>query len=284
MKKAGITLVMVAVLVALAGWLVPAGANPPPPNPNQVEYWCPTGGIKYEDPATPFVVPAPPEGFVWTLLVLKAGNEETSVENENETFPNPVVGQSYERSDDKDISHAILCYAVVTTTTTTPTTLATTTVPTTIATTTTQGDEEPTTTTTMPTTTTTVCEGEDENGRPCVTTTTAPTTTTTIPTTTTAPTTTLPPGCISLCGGPTTAPTTTIPTTVTVPFTTAPPTPTTTPVTTAPAPPTTAPAVPVDDELPVTGVNPVRATLLGLFLSVIGLVLWGFAERWTRNA
>ena len=123
-----------------------AAANPPPPNPNQVEFWCPTGGVKYENASTPFVVPDPPAGMYWTLLVLKAGNDETSTVEENETFPNPVPGQSYVRSDGKDISHAILCQAVVTTTTTASTT-------TTSSTTTT------TTTTTIPPTTTTTIPG-----------------------------------------------------------------------------------------------------------------------------
>jgi len=46
----------------------------------------------------------------------------------------------------------------------------------------------------------------------------------------------------------------------------------------APAPP------PVVEELPVTGVNPVRAIAFAAFLAGIGLVLWAAAERWLRNA
>ena len=140
-RKFGIVLILLGViwLVALIMWTKDAGANPPEPTPNQVEYWCPNGGIKFEPVSTPFVVPSAPEGRTWTLLVLKAG----SGEGENETFVNPVVGQPYFRSDGKDISHAILCQSTLTTTTTT-------TVATTLPTTTTTATTLPTTTTTTP--------------------------------------------------------------------------------------------------------------------------------------
>lgn len=104
------------------------------PDTNQVSYWCALG-FKYEPVSTPFVVPAPPAGYTWTLLVLKAG----SGPGENETFANPVVGQAYSRSDGKSISHAILCKSINTTTTSTSTSTT----------------SMPTTTTSMPTTTTT---------------------------------------------------------------------------------------------------------------------------------
>ena len=69
---------------------------------NQVDDWCETG-IKYEPVATPFVVPDPPEGTTWTILVLKAGTE-------NSVVTDPVPGQAYSHPNGKEISHAILCY------------------------------------------------------------------------------------------------------------------------------------------------------------------------------
>jgi len=238
-------------LTIIGGGTIAAGANgPPPPNPNQVEYWCPAGGVKYEPVDTPFVVPAPPAGFTWTLLVLKAG----SGDGENEQFPNPVVGQAYSRTDGKDISHAILCKAMTTTVPTTPTSVGTTllTVPTTLG-----------------TTTTTVCIEEDENGRPCATTTVVVTNPQTVlPTPTTISTTTT--GNIGICclqeGTTTTTTATTIATTVpTTPPTT---TPATVPTTPAPTPEPAPPVAP--PELPVTGVDEVY---LGTGMMLVGLGL-----------
>lgn len=223
------------------GWAGIAAANPPPPNSNQVEYWCPNGGVKYEPVSTPFVVPAPPEGFSWTLLVLKAGSEE-STETVNETFPNPIVGQAYSRTDGKDISHAILCQSATTTTTagsttTTPTTLAT---------------------------TTTVCD--EENGRECEETTTTSTTVATTTTATTLATTTT--GNVGICCLQDTTTTTAASTSTTVPPTTSPPT--TAPTTTAPvttvAAPAPVPAAAPPTELPHTGMN---GTLLAIGLGLL---------------
>ena len=33
------------------------GGGPPPPTTNDLDYWCPAGGIKLEPVSTPFVVP-----------------------------------------------------------------------------------------------------------------------------------------------------------------------------------------------------------------------------------
>jgi len=261
--------------VALLGFTTQVGATgSPPPNTNEVAYWCPNGGVKYDNlNSTTFTVPAPPAGKVWTLLVLKAGSDQ-SVENENETFPNPVVGQAYSHSSGKTLSHAILCQGYAPTTTTGATTTAATT---TLA-----------TTTTAPTTTgatTTFCD-EDE----CVTTTTGATTTaatTTIATTTTAPTTTqgttttLPvtttaPFVTNPCPGsgcPQTTPPTTVATTVpatTVPVTTAPPT-SAAPVTTV-GTPTPALVTSPPTELPHTGAN-YGAEIAGAFLLIF--LGWG---------
>ena len=148
MKMRKVRMAVTTMLIVLGTSLVGVGvadANPPPPNPNQVEFWCPTGGTKVENVnALSFTVPDPPEGMYWTLLVLKAADEQ-STPLVNETFPNPVPGQTYSRTDGKEISHVILCQAVVTTTTTSSST-------TTTSTTT-------TTTTTVPPTTTTVPGG-----------------------------------------------------------------------------------------------------------------------------
>jgi hypothetical protein len=113
---------------------------------NQVEFWCDVG-IKVEPIGTPsFTVPPPPDGFTWTLLVVKSATD-------NEVFPNPIPGQSYTPTNGHDVSHVILCMEPTgdpsTTTTTDPST-TTTTDPSTTTTT-----DPSTTTTTDPSTTTT---------------------------------------------------------------------------------------------------------------------------------
>ena len=131
--------ILVIIGLALIAFAPFAGANnPPAPTPNSVEYWCPNGGVKIDPASTPFTVPPPPEGRTWTLLVLKAG-DENSTPTPNETFVNPTPGTAYSRTDLKSISHVILCQSTVTTTTT-PTT---------------QGDDPPTTTSTSTTIATT---------------------------------------------------------------------------------------------------------------------------------
>jgi len=255
----GAAAIIVGVLILGLAAAGPATANGnPPPNTNEVAYWCPSGGVKYDLDGlnqTTFTVPAPPAGQSWSLLVLKAGHTgEGGVVNENETFTDPVVGQSYSHSSGKNISHAILCYGGTTTTGAT-TTGATTTAPTT-----TQGS-----TTTVP-----CAEDEDE----CVTTTTAPTTTqattTTLPVTTTAPFVTNPcPGS----GCPQTTPPTTVATTpptsaavTTVAVTTIPDT-TAVDQTVPPAVVTQAP------ELPHTGAMTVPEIAVGLLIGGAGLAL-----------
>lgn len=261
---------IVAVLVGLAAvgltWVGVSQVAEATINPdtNQVSYWCPNGGVKYEDPGTPFTVPA----GNWTLLVLKAGSDQ-SANPVNEQFPNPVVGQAYSRTDGKSISHAILCYGESTTTT--------------LGTTTTSASTTIATTTTAPTTTAPECD-EDE----CVTTTTAPTTTqpTTTTTATTLPTTTTTVGsCAPLCAGQFGTTTTVAPTTTptTAASTTSPPT--TVPSTTIPdttavdqtLPPTSTPT-----ELPHTGSGQTLLLLgLGFALVLAGWVLVSF-RRATR--
>ena len=130
-------LVMIAT-VALA--IRPAVATNDISEANKVGYWC-EDGIKYEPVETPFIVPAPPAGTTWTLLVLKGGTT-------NETVDYPVVGQGYSHSA-HDNSHVILCWEEPSDTTTTSTSAVTTTVAN--STTTTEVSD---TTTTVPVTTT----------------------------------------------------------------------------------------------------------------------------------
>ena len=112
---------------------------------NQVDFWC-DEGIKIEPIGTPsYTVPPPPDGFTWTLLVVKSATD-------NETFPNPIPGQSYTPTNGRDVSHVILCMEPIPTTTTTTTSITTTTTVTTPTTTTTTTspttDPPPSTTTT----------------------------------------------------------------------------------------------------------------------------------------
>ena len=269
----GLLAIAILLLVAIFALAGKAGANAVP-NTNEVAYWCPNGGVKYDNlTSTLFTVPAPPDGHTWSLLVLKAGSDQ-SVENENETFPNPVVGQSYSHSSGKTLSHAILCYGEPVTTTTGATTTG---ASTTLATTTTAAS------TTLPSTTqfsvpTTICD-EDE----CVTTTTSPSTTiattTTVPrTTTTAPTTTGPPcdvahSCISI---PVTTASTIATTTTVAPPTTIPDT-TAVDQTLPPAP--AAPVTPAPTTLPVTGGSPWWLALFGVCLVGLG----GLLLAWRRS-
>jgi len=171
-----------ATLAVLAGCGSPVAFGDPGPNTNDVAYWCPNGGEKFEPVADPYIVPA----GNWSLLVIKGG----SGPDENFVVTNPVVGQGYSHPTAGN-SHVILCYPAPTTTTTAapPTTTTTTTLPVTTTTgvpTTTTTSLPPTTTTTTttpPTTTTTTSPTTTTTSPPTTTTTTAaPTTTTTLPT------------------------------------------------------------------------------------------------------
>ncbi len=141
-----IALMLVAGVFAALALVIPTVSAT---DSNQVDFWC-DDGMKVEPVSTPYVVPAPPAGTTWTLLVLKAGLD-------NQTIANPVVGQAYSHSNGKDISHVILCYeeeVPPSTTTTIPTT--TTTAPRTTTTTTTEPPLSTTTTTVVITTTSTL--------------------------------------------------------------------------------------------------------------------------------
>lgn len=94
-------------------------------NTNSVAFWCGSddAGVKYEPVSTPFIVPEPSSGTVWSLLVIKAA----SGADENATWPYPIVGQGYTHPSGHANSHAILCWEpeATTTTTTQPTTTTT---------------------------------------------------------------------------------------------------------------------------------------------------------------
>lgn len=108
----------VLTVVALAVGMLPlAAAGTGGDDPNDASYWC-EHGIKYGNvDALTFTVPNPPEGWVWTRLILKAGSAGSSVKEENFQIANPVPGQAYSwQGEDmngnpveKEISHAILC-------------------------------------------------------------------------------------------------------------------------------------------------------------------------------
>ena len=138
--------VMTALVMGLL-FVMPFTGTARATDSNQVAFWC-DEGIKIEPIGTPsYTVPPPPDGFTWTLLVVKSATD-------NETFPNPIPGQSYTPSNGHDVSHVILCMEPIATTTTTSTTTTTITTPTTT-------DPPPTTTPTAPTTTTTTSPTKD---------------------------------------------------------------------------------------------------------------------------
>ncbi|RKX65002.1 MAG: hypothetical protein DRP42_05500, partial [Tenericutes bacterium] len=99
----------------------------PAENTNTVTYWCGSedAGVKIEPVSTPFIVPEPSAGAIWSLLVLKAA----SGPDENETWSYPTVGAGYSHSSGHNNSHAILCWETVPPTTVPPTTVPPTTVP-----------------------------------------------------------------------------------------------------------------------------------------------------------
>lgn len=145
--------VFVGLLLATGLLMAPALAQED--GLNQVDDWCETG-IKFEPlSGSSYLVPDPPPGTTWTLLVIKSATD-------NQEWIDPIPGQSYTPSNGHDPSHAILCYVEGngTTTTTTTTSSSTTTLPdtttTTPSTTTTVLESTTTTTTTLdPTTSTT---------------------------------------------------------------------------------------------------------------------------------
>jgi hypothetical protein len=115
MKKVSISkrvLVGAAVLATALGLSSTAASAAQPlfAQQNNPTYWSNLGYgdcFKIENPATPFVLGAAPSGTVWSLLVVKAGSDQ-SVDTPNDVYPNPTPG-TYNHSSGKTISHVILC-------------------------------------------------------------------------------------------------------------------------------------------------------------------------------
>lgn len=105
----------------------------PPGNTNNPSYWSSAGYgscVKYEPVSTPYVLGAPPAGYYWSLLVLKAGSESSN-DDWLTVLPYPLPG-TYPHPSGKSISHVIVCKkpgSATTTTTSTPGSTTTTTTP-----------------------------------------------------------------------------------------------------------------------------------------------------------
>lgn len=87
---------------------VPPTCLPQDPTYNNPNYFTgPTYGLctKLEPVATPFVMPVPEVGNVWTLLVIKAGSGPLA----NQLVPDPSSDESYTHSSGHDFSHVIFC-------------------------------------------------------------------------------------------------------------------------------------------------------------------------------
>ena len=174
------TLLVIAVFLFFSWWVLAIRAEAQ--TTNDVGYWCADqeSGVKFT-PVEPFVVPEPPSGYYWSLLVIKAGSTGNSVDEENFVVQNPVVGQVYQWEGtwqgepvSKAISHVILCVEPneeTTTTTSTTTTVVTTTTP----------GSSTTTVTTIPSSTTAPTTTAPTTTQPSAVTTTADPTTTEAP-------------------------------------------------------------------------------------------------------
>lgn len=136
-EAAHLFFVLLAVLAAVGLFFQPvvAGATPaknPNAELNHPEYYENLGYgtcSKTENPDDPYTLGAPPAGMQWTLLVLKAGSEQSN-DDWNTMIEDPAPGQ-YVHPSGKDLSHVITCYdsGGGGSTTTTSTTSSTTTVP-----------------------------------------------------------------------------------------------------------------------------------------------------------
>ena len=92
-----------------------AGAsNATAPSANSENFWeTLTGEVctKYEPvDVVPYTLVAPPSGFVYSKLIIKAGSS-SSVDHENYVWypPNIIVGAQYQHQEKDSISHLILC-------------------------------------------------------------------------------------------------------------------------------------------------------------------------------
>ncbi len=98
----------------------------PPGNVNNPNYWSALGYgycFKNDHPSTPYSLGQPPNGWYWTLLVLKAGSEASNSDWLTQ-IPNPLPGPYYHPSG-KQISHVIYCKKPNSSSTTAPNTTTT---------------------------------------------------------------------------------------------------------------------------------------------------------------
>lgn len=109
MKK---TLTLAAVVgLALTAVAAPAAAAPPAgAQMNHESYWEDLGygdcsKVELDGVGTTFVLDDLPSGWMYTLLVLKAGSGAAA----NHLIDNPVAGVAYDHSTGKGLSHAIVC-------------------------------------------------------------------------------------------------------------------------------------------------------------------------------
>ena len=139
LRRGGATTVVIVAVALMLGLAVVVlfNGSARATDSNQVDFWC-DEGIKMPIGTPSFTVPPPPDGFTWTLLVVKSATD-------NQLFPNPIPGQSYTPSNGHDLSYVILCMEPTSTSTTSTTTSS--------STTTTTTTDPSTTTTTDPSTT-----------------------------------------------------------------------------------------------------------------------------------
>ena len=89
-------------------------SNATAPSANSENFWeTLTGEVctKYEPvDVVPYTLVAPPSGFVYSKLIIKAGSS-SSVDHENYVWypPNIIVGAQYQHQEKDSISHLILC-------------------------------------------------------------------------------------------------------------------------------------------------------------------------------
>lgn len=111
-RRAGALITVAGLVLAAMGLVAPAAtAQPSNANLNHPSYYEGLGYgtcIKTEDPGDPYVLPPPPAGTYWTLLVLKAGSAASN-DDWNTLVENPTPGP-YVHPSGKDLSHIIRCY------------------------------------------------------------------------------------------------------------------------------------------------------------------------------
>ena len=108
-------LVAIAPLTVMGSHVPPDSTEPQSPESNDASYWEQEGWTctKINESAeTAFVMPSPPDGQTWVLLVVKQGTT-------NYIYSNPIAGHSYPSTgkNSPGYSHLIVCSTQTTTTT-----------------------------------------------------------------------------------------------------------------------------------------------------------------------